>query len=71
MAFITSHQSAPASLFDRVSAAVASFKQARRDQRMFRKTLVELRGLSDRELNDLGLSRCNLYEIAQQSVYKK
>ncbi len=71
MAFITSHQSAPASFFDRVSAAISSIKQARRDQRMFRKTLSELRALSDRELSDLGLSRSNLFEVAQNSVYKK
>jgi len=71
MAFITSHQSAPAPFFDRVSAAISSFRQARRDQRMFRKTLVELRGLSDRELNDLGLSRSNLIEVARDSVYNK
>lgn len=71
MAFVTSHQSSPAAFFDRVSAAMSSFKQARLDQRMFRKTLAELRSLSDRELQDLGLSRSNLFEVAQQSVYKK
>ena len=36
----------------------------------FRKTLNELRGLSDRELADLGLNRAMLPRIAQQAVYE-
>jgi len=36
----------------------------------FRKTLNELRELSDRELADLGLSRAMLPRIAQQAVYE-
>lgn len=71
MAYVTTHQSAPAAFFDRLSAAISSFRQARQDQRMFRKTVSELRALSDRELNDLGLSRSNLLEVARQSVYSK
>ncbi len=71
MAFVTTHQFAPASIIDRASAALASFTKARHNRRVIRNTLAELRGLSDRELLDLGLSRSNLLEVAQQSVNNK
>ena len=36
----------------------------------YRKTLNELRDLSDRELSDLGLSRAMLPRIAEQAAYE-
>lgn len=36
----------------------------------YRKTLTELRDLSDRELADLGLSRAMLPRIAEQATYE-
>lgn len=37
--------------------------------RNYRTTLVELDSLSDRELNDLGLSRSTIKSVALESVY--
>ncbi len=70
MAYLSIHQPIAAPLLNRISVAFKSFRQARRDNRMFRKTLTELRGLSNRELCDLGLSRSSLFEVARASVYK-
>jgi uncharacterized protein YjiS (DUF1127 family) len=38
---------------------------------LYRKTLNELEVLNDRELNDLGISRLVIREIARESVYGK
>ncbi len=37
--------------------------------RVYRRTLDELRSLSDRDLNDLGLSRFNIREVAREAAY--
>ena len=36
--------------------------------RLYRQTVAELSLLSDRDLNDLGISRCDINAIAAQSV---
>lgn len=36
---------------------------------IFRNTQNELSKLSDRELNDIGLSRSDIYDLAHQSAY--
>ena len=37
--------------------------------RLYRKTLAELSTLSDREMNDLGIDRFSLRDIARQAAY--
>lgn len=37
---------------------------------MYKKTLNELRSLSDRELNDININRSDLMRIAKQSSYR-
>lgn len=37
--------------------------------RVYRETMVELSGLSDRELADLGLSRANLRSVSYEAAY--
>ncbi len=71
MAFVSTDQPAATTLFNRISTAFGNFQKSQLDNRMFRKTLNELSQLSDRELSDLGLSRSNLYEVAQNAVYNK
>ena len=71
MAFASTHQPIAAPLFNRISVALSNMRQSRQDNRMFRKTLSELRSLSNRELHDLGLSRSSLFEVARASVYSK
>ncbi|TPE49682.1 DUF1127 domain-containing protein [Amaricoccus solimangrovi] len=39
------------------------------DWRLYRRTLVELETMNDRELADLGLSRYNLRAVAREAVY--
>ncbi len=48
---------------------VAQLRQRLADYWRFRETLAELRRLSDDELDDLGMSRFALREIAHRSVY--
>jgi len=48
---------------------IARFRQSMADYRIFRQTLEELESLSDRELDDLGLSRAALRDVAHQAVY--
>lgn len=36
--------------------------------RKYRKTVSELERLTDRDLSDLGISRCDIRHIARQSV---
>ena len=49
-------------LFSRLSGAIA-------DYRLYRRTLAELEGLSNRELRDLGISRFSVRQIARDAVY--
>lgn len=39
------------------------------EYRQYRNTLRELAALSDRDLNDLGISRYDITRIARESVY--
>ncbi len=52
------------SFLDRTRSILAALKTRRAQNKMYRKTLRELSVLSDRELADLGLSRCDLHHIA-------
>lgn len=48
--------------FNRIRTAIAQY-------RVYRQTLNELRSLSTRELNDLGIAQGNVREIARASAY--
>jgi uncharacterized protein YjiS (DUF1127 family) len=52
------------SLIERLRRGYANYQ-------LYRKTLDELEVLNDRELNDLGISRLVIREIARESVYGK
>jgi uncharacterized protein YjiS (DUF1127 family) len=60
--FDTTHARGGHSLLSGVRKAFA-------DYRLYRRTLGELDGLSDRELRDLGLSRLSIRQVAYDSVY--
>jgi uncharacterized protein YjiS (DUF1127 family) len=47
-----------------ITTIVRKFKEYSR----YRKALSELSMLNDRELADLGLSRCDIYEVARSSA---
>ena len=57
-----------------VEQATGSFEPLRggwENFRSYHKTLSELRGLSDRQLSDLGMSRSSLGKTARLAVYGK
>jgi len=65
MAFFEQSARAPyapgAGYFSRINAAVQRY-------RLMRRTFAELSALSDRELDDLGIARGDLYAIARESA---
>ncbi len=51
------------------SGYIARLRKAWADYRLYRETLVELQSLTDRDLDDLGISRHALTDIARDAVY--
>ena len=51
-------------LFSSLGAALAR-------RRVYSRTLAELRGLTDRELADLGISRLTIADVAREAAYGK
>lgn len=51
-------------ILDRISAVVARFN----DWRSYRRTVAELSTLSDRELQDIGISRADIRAIARGEI---
>lgn len=68
MAYISS-QRANGSVADLLAKVVANVKEALERRAVYNRTLRELRSLSDRELNDLGMSRAALRSIAVEAAY--
>ena len=60
-----------ASLFDRISTFLAGLNENRRRYGIYRQTLRELAGLTDRELLDLGLHRAEVERVALEAAYGK
>ncbi len=48
---------------------LARIRKALADRALHARTLAELRGLSDRDLDDLGISRYDIARVARESVY--
>ncbi len=57
------------SLGDRFRAFVDSIRQARAKAAEYNRTYSELQSLSNRELDDIGLRRCDIADIAHYHVY--
>jgi len=68
MAMLTK-TNASVSVFTRFDAALSSLHASYAQWQMYRNTLAELRGLSARELADLGLAPGGLKAIALEAVY--
>ncbi|MCC1494072.1 DUF1127 domain-containing protein [Cognatishimia sp. F0-27] len=60
---------APALSSDKASSLIASLRDRWARYTLYRRTLAELNGLSNRELADLGLSRAGLRSVAYEAVY--
>ncbi len=56
-------------LIARVAEFAAKVKQAYALRAMYNRTYSELQGLTDRELNDIGVRRCDIKDIAHDHVY--
>ena len=57
------------SVFARVASFIADLDAAYARYSVFHQTLNELSSLSDRELNDIGLGRGDLRQVARASAY--
>ena len=69
MATIATNITNKSAITSAVAFAVTGLTQRIAQYRKYRRTIDELTGLSDHELNDLGLSRNGIVTIAHESVY--
>jgi uncharacterized protein YjiS (DUF1127 family) len=70
MAYVNSRSASP-SISDRIAAVTKVAKDALERRRVYNQTLFELRGLSDRDLADLGLARGMIADVAREAAYSK
>lgn len=71
MAFITDTRTGGTPLSTRFAALRANFAAARAQRKIFTTTFAELDALSNRDLNDLGLSRSSIRAVAMEAAYGK
>ena len=57
------------SILDRAATFFANQREAYAQHRLYVQTMDELKSLTTRELNDLGLSRSSLHDTAYTAVY--
>lgn len=62
----TTHRPA---LADRIVGFVADLRESAARRAIYRRTVEELSKLSDRELNDIGLARANIEDVARDHAY--
>ena len=71
MAFLTDTFSVQGTMGDKLVAFWSNFREARTKRAVYRQTINELAGLSNRELADLGIHRSAIRRIAYESAYTK
>ncbi len=69
MAYAIANTTFSVSILERFATFFAAQREAYALHRMYVKTMDELKSLSTRELNDLGLSRSSLHDTAYTAVY--
>jgi len=69
MAYAIANTTFSASILERAATFFAAQREAYALHRLYVKTMDELKSLSTRELNDLGLSRSSLHDTAYNAVY--
>ena len=69
MAHVSTSFSTGFSFAARIEALVEAFKEAREQRQKYNQTVRELSGMSDRDLADIGISRFDIKDIAEQHVY--
>jgi len=58
-------------LRDSLVTLVANTREALRRRAIYKRTIAELKGLSQRELDDLAISRCMIHRLAYEAAYGK
>lgn len=71
MAYVNSTRSASFGFADRAIRLVRSLREAAEQRRVYTRTIRELRGLSARELADLGIHRSMITRVAREAAYGK
>jgi uncharacterized protein YjiS (DUF1127 family) len=71
MAYVSSKGTATTSVIARLAEIGRDAAEAYRTWRLYRRTLEELRQLSLHELDDLGLNRSMLRQVAYEAAYGK
>ncbi|PUB13595.1 DUF1127 domain-containing protein [Yoonia sediminilitoris] len=71
MAFITDTRVLGISLSDRIENVRTQWAEARAKRAVYKTTREELSVLSNRDLNDLGISRSQINNIAFEAAYGK
>ncbi len=71
MAFITDTRTFGNSLGQRLTALRATIVTGLEQRKVYRTTVAELEVLTNRELNDLGISRSMIKSIAIEAAYGK
>ena len=69
MAYATANTIFTATFLDRAVNFFTAQREAYANHRLYVQTMDELKSLSTRELNDLGLSRSSLHDTAYMAVY--
>lgn len=70
MAFITESRTGGTSFFSRLATLRVDLQTRYAQNRVYRTTLNELRNLSARELNDMGIGAGDITRIAYEAAYK-
>jgi uncharacterized protein YjiS (DUF1127 family) len=69
MATVNSTRVSSFGVADRLASFFASYKAAAAQRGVYAKTVAELRGLTDRELTDLGIARLQIEDLARAAAY--
>jgi len=69
MAFISEDRTGGATIFSRLAAVRGDLKTRYTRHRVYRTTLNELRDLTARELNDMGIGAGDIARVAHEAAY--
>ncbi len=69
MATLNATRTPALGLAERLTLALSAVKTSYRKYALYRQTRRELKALSDRELNDLGIHASMIEQIAQEAAY--
>lgn len=71
MAFAASHRATGFGIAASVTKAASALRDAVAGHRKFIATMAELKGLNDRELADMGITRWQIADVARAAVLKR